>query len=156
MPPASAEVSTLAAKLMSILHDLLRQPPIDEARDLARQFLAWTFRLGLLLELEPALRESTPVKELLDEARGIVPIVMPGFLSVADKLEASLHQIGDLEWQQVSELRSALEFFEEYFGRHPEFGMQEIDDGLKERARYEGPAASVPKGLPHSHWWWVV
>jgi|SRR5215472_18100106 len=152
----SAEVSTLAARMTAVLHDLSRQPPAAEARDLARRFLAWMFQLGRLLELEPTLRDSAPVKEFLDSARGMPAKAVAAFGSVADGLEGQLHTIGDLEWRQISELRSALEFFEQYFGPHPEFELQEIDDTLRERAKYDGLKAPPPKGVPESHWWWTA
>jgi len=140
--------------MAAVLHDLSRQPTAAEARDLARQFLAWMFQLGRFLELEPALRDSALVKDFLDGGRSMPAQVLTAFGSIADGLEGQLHTIGDLEWRQVSELRSALEFFEQYFGPQPEFEMQEIDDSLRERAKYDGTKTPAPKGVPESHWWW--
>ena len=153
MPLASDDVSALTSKMTAVLNDLLKKPSLEYARDLAREFLAGMFRLGLILELEPSLRDSRSVKEFFDRARALLPTVMPGFFSVADRLEGNLHLSG-LEWTHISELRSGLEFFEKYFGTYLEFGMEDIDESLRQRAKFEGPAP-VPRGLPSSHWWWT-
>ena len=142
---------------------LAERKPGDAVKPLVEHVVLAIARLGVAIELDPALRGRADVAPLVDELQTAVRLTSVHLGSypldvVADY--ARVWQGGEL--QQASWLRSGLQFFTALIAGTPAAdalpdlpqALDDLDDHLRRWAQREGGAPLAEPGIPRSHWWW--
>ncbi|RKH73234.1 hypothetical protein D7W81_04410 [Corallococcus aberystwythensis] len=120
------------------------------------------YAVGLRARRDASFRDSTRLRATVLRT---APLLEQGWRSMYEWLSLLEHRLtGTFEWSYSKACiqRSAWEFFRELY---MDTSLQEfvlgmtgelVDDVLRQVADFEGfaPDASVPLGIPASHWWW--
>lgn len=155
-------IAPLAKDVREAVKWLGRVRRVRRGRQEARRFMKSVYRLASALHEEPPLRGCP-------EALALVRDTAPALAGSVGVLRwwlgyAEGRYVGkwDATWPKCCEERSALEFFFQLYrgteleARFPELDTGEIDSLMYHTAEARGhlEAASIPAGIPASHWWW--
>jgi hypothetical protein len=138
--------------------DAAREP--NERAELAEKSMVAVFALGMAVL-------SQEVSE--DEVRALAAAGEPLLIRVTGALEIVAGSIEDRfmltwdqdGWEDLSRLRSALEFLLELFPGQADWVRSHVrpnayDDLIRRRSHDFGylRPSEIPPGIPTSHWWW--
>jgi hypothetical protein len=159
-------MATLAQVLEDVrqaLHGLDTRPPDTPVSPLVESFLLSVYRLGLALELDPALRDPDALATLVRDLEPGLRRNLVFLESYPQDVIAQFQRVWEGgERAQVSRLRSALAFFEDLIHGAPIAAalpglageLEDLDAHIRRWGDREGGLEVTDPGVPRSHTWW--
>jgi hypothetical protein len=155
----------LLEQMMEVLRKLQENLPSGERSQMTWRFMKSMFALGLRLVQEPALQTLDAVTHFVQASAQLLPGVTGALNGYVYSLEDRFYDEWvdeQRQWQWLCQGRSAVEFlfevysnstFEHFFSFLDTSTVDELMKAKIDRGVYVA-AASIPAGIPRSHWWW--
>lgn len=132
-------------------------------RVLVENFMLAIYHLGTAIEQDPSLRDTPELAAFVQELQ---PALRRSIVDLVSYPQAVISQFQRVweggEWEQLSRLRSAIQFFVELMRDTPiseelselDTELDDLDEHVRKWGKREGGLDTTDPGIPRSHWWW--
>ncbi len=153
-------------RLLELVDEMYSMERIADCAPMAREVFDTAYALGRAATRQPELTETAAWDALVEETASALVRVhhrVSGarYVTVLDRLTDPPRELSPDHWEDACRRASAVQFlatlyrgtvFAEYNDLVEE-GIPETDP-IRECGELSGPVASIPDGIPTSHWWW--
>ncbi len=153
-------------RLLELVDEMYSRERVADCAPMAREVFETAYALGVAATRHPGITETAAWTALVSETaialvRVHTDVSWSRYVKILDELTDPPRELHPEYWEDACRRASAVAFLATLYrgtilAEYNDLvadGIPETDP-IRECGELSGPVASIPEGIPTSHWWW--